>query len=88
VSPVVSLVEGKAGFVKPTGTGTGSIVIEIDATSPGVTTNSGALPKTPFGAVAVIVATPSETPVAFPETGSTVAIELGSADHVRSGDTG
>src|SRR3982751_6420711 len=48
--------------------------MEMLARSPALITNTEPLPLTPFEAVAVTVATPSETPVARPVTGSMVAI--------------
>src|SRR4051794_10578091 len=57
--------------------------MEMVATSPLLITNSGAFPFTPFDAVAVTVATPSDTPVALPVTGSMVAMDGSALDQVK-----
>src|SRR5438046_6747865 len=89
VVPVVVFVVGNAGLVNPAGTLGGSLMlIEMLATSPGFTTNRGAEPETPFDAVAVRVAMPSEIPMATPVTGSSVATNGSLLDQMKFAGAG
>src|SRR6185369_2821592 len=84
IAPAVVLVVGNAGLVNPTGTCDGSLMLmDMLATSPALTTNNGAVPVTPFEAVAVSVAIPSDTPVATPLDGFMVAIDGASLCQVK-----